>query len=87
MVGRYASEAAEPFPPRVKAAGVTLPPSVVRAATEALQAAWESTLPWAPKAELQRKAEKWLSKALKDAGFSDILVQVTVMDDLPYTVR
>lgn len=54
---------------------------------DALQAAWESTLPWAPKAELQRKAEEWLSRTLEDAGFSDIEVQVTVMDDLPYTVR
>ena len=87
VLGRYGSEATQPFPPRVKTAGVILSRPAHDAAVEALQAAWEATAPWAPKVELQRKAEIWMAHALNAAGHSDVEIHVTVVDGIPFVVR
>ncbi len=87
ILGRYASSAAQPFPPRIKSAGITLTPRAKESAVEALQAAWESTTPWSPAAELQQKAQVWLERVLVDNGYVDVEVQVTVVENIPFHVR
>lgn len=87
VLGRYASDPSQPFPPHLETVNVTLSDRARASALEALQAAWEATLPWSSSEELQQKAEEWLRRALLLAGHSDVEVQVTVMDDLPHQVR
>jgi hypothetical protein len=87
IVGRYGSEARQPFPPRIKAVGVVLSNAAREQGLEALQAAWEATAPWAPKAELQEKAEAWLAKAMTIAGHQGVAIEVVVVDNIPFQVH
>lgn len=87
VIGRYASEASQPFAPQLESVGVHLSERTHAAALDALEAAWESTLPWAPKAELVERAEDLLRKALSLNGLGAVEVQVTVVDNIPYRVR
>lgn len=87
VLGRYTSDPGQPFPPRIETAGITLAPRVHAAVLDALQAAWESTDPWAPGISLQSKAETLIHMALRTAGISDVHVHVTVMEDIPYEIH
>jgi hypothetical protein len=87
ILGRYGSEAQQPFPPRIKAVGVDLSSAAREQGLEALQAAWEATAPWAPKAELQQKAELWLSKAITAAGHQGVAIEIVVVDNIPFHVH
>lgn len=87
VLGRYASEASQPFAPRLEVVGVHISERARAAALEALEAAWESTLPWAPAAELEERAQTFLRKSLSMNGLGDVTVQVTVLDNIPSRVR
>jgi hypothetical protein len=83
LVGRYASDPSPPFEPRVVVVGLELSPRDTAALVDALRAAWESTAPWEPSAELESKAVEWLERALGARGYERVHVHVTVLDGLP----
>lgn len=85
IVGRYASEAAQPFAPRVEVAGLELSPVVRDTLIEALQSAWESTDPWAPAEVLRQTARELVGRVLKAEGLGDVTVEITVVDEIPFT--
>jgi hypothetical protein len=84
VMGRYGSDPAEPFPPRLEAVGIDI--DFMRSElTEALRAAWESTAPWEPRSLIEEKGARWVGDALKRHGYVDVQIQVSVIDDLPFT--
>lgn len=83
VVGRYASDPSEPFPPRVEVRGMDVSDAVLQEFVEIARAAWESTAPWDAKDKIAEKAESWVARRARERGLGEIQVQAIVMDDLP----